>query len=127
MSQNGAETPTAETIAPPIAIQAAAANIVDNLNKMSELAQGQVVATCGAAAILACLPGTADIDAQELGAVIAAITRGRKDEAAMRDKVAIYAAKIIDLARRARAATAPAAAANRMSPIAPRAAHEPVV
>jgi hypothetical protein len=88
----------------------AAALIVDNLHKGMEALQHQVVASVALSSIIACLPGTADIDAQELGAVIAAITRGRGDAPELRDKAAVYAARLVGLARDARDEAAKVAA-----------------
>jgi hypothetical protein len=88
----------------------AAKVIVENLKTGKEILQHQVVGSVGMAAIIACLPGTADIDPMELGAVIAAITRGRGDAPELREKAAIFAARLVGLARDARAEAAAVAA-----------------
>jgi D-mannonate dehydratase len=87
--------------------------INETLAKIAGSAHNQLVSTTGLAAIAACLPGTADLDPRELGAVIAAMSRGRADENAFREQVATFAAKIVTVAREARVAMAKAEAAGK--------------
>lgn len=97
------------------AIQALSQALGDSLTKIAASSQNQLVTSIGLTAILASLPGVAEIDTHRLGALIGAISRGRPDEAEFRQKVAAFTARVLTLAKEA---SAPATSAIPESPAA---------
>jgi len=63
-----------------VAIQAVAAVLGDSLKKVASADESQQIAILGTAAIVACLPGVADIPRERLAAVIGILSQGRSEE-----------------------------------------------
>jgi hypothetical protein len=63
-----------------LAIQTVAAVLGDSMKKVATAEEAQQVAILGTAAIVACLPGTAQISRESLAAVVGLLAKGRSDE-----------------------------------------------
>jgi hypothetical protein len=63
-----------------VAIQAVAAVLGDSLKKVASADESQQIAILGTAAIVACLPGVADIPRDRLAAVVGILSQGRSEE-----------------------------------------------
>lgn len=81
------------------AIKALGSALNESLRKISEAEQSHLVSMMGVAAVLACLPDTAKVDATRVGALVGVLSRGRPDEEALRDKVAKFAARILTISQ----------------------------
>jgi hypothetical protein len=63
-----------------VAIQAVAAVLGDSLKRVASADESQQIAILGTAAIVACLPGVADIPRDRLAAVVGILSQGRSEE-----------------------------------------------
>jgi hypothetical protein len=72
----------------------------DSVKHLANMADSQQVAILSMTAILAMLPGTAQIDATRLAVIVQALTKGRKDADQVRERVAAYVSMIVSLANK---------------------------
>ncbi|WP_398480639.1 hypothetical protein [Tardiphaga sp.] len=72
----------------------------DSVKHLAHMADAQQVAIMSMTAVLAMLPGTAQIDATRLAVIVQALTKGRKDADQMRERVATYVSMIVSLANK---------------------------
>jgi len=71
-----------------LAIETLAGTLTSSMRAMSTTAEAQQIAILSLGAVIACLPGTAEIPKERLGAALALLTKGRSKE--FTDKLANF-------------------------------------
>jgi hypothetical protein len=72
----------------------------DSVRHLAQMSDSQQVAILSMTAILALLPGTAQIDATRLALVVQALTKGRKDADQVRERIAAYVSMVVSIANK---------------------------
>jgi hypothetical protein len=91
-------------VADPKAAEAMGTALGLSLQQLASANDAQQIAIMALTAIVALSPGTATIDPQKLGAVLAILTKGQPNGDVHRKRIAQYVSLIVDIARKLPAA-----------------------
>src|SRR5689334_20796135 len=84
---------------PEAAIQSLATMFGDAVQQLVQTTESQQTGILALTAMMALVPGTADIDAKRLAVIVQTLTQNREDADVVREKIAAYVAAIVGIAK----------------------------
>ena len=97
---NQIEVPATDKVADPKAAEALSTALGLSLQQLAGANDAQQIAIMALTAIVALSPGTATIDLEKLGAVLAILTKGQPNGDAYRKRIAQYVSLMVNIARK---------------------------